>query len=67
MPIPALAIEGLQKSFGDKKALDGIDLHLSSGKVLALLAGFLIVLQQPSQTKLGSARSEWSWPKLAII
>ncbi|MGO2262234.1 ABC transporter ATP-binding protein [Halomonas sp.] len=37
MPIPALAIEGLQKSFGDKKALDGIDLHLSSGKVLALL------------------------------
>ena len=37
MPAPALVIEGLHKTFGDKKALDGIDLQLSSGKVLALL------------------------------
>lgn len=36
-PTAALAIEGLYKSFGDKIALDGIDLHLPQGKVLALL------------------------------
>ncbi|WP_447927734.1 ABC transporter ATP-binding protein [Vreelandella sp. EE27] len=34
---PTLVVEGIHKSFGDKKALEGIDLRLGQGKVLALL------------------------------
>ncbi|WP_447555025.1 ABC transporter ATP-binding protein [Vreelandella sp. EE22] len=37
MPNPALLIEGLHKAFNGKKALEGIDLQLAPGKVLALL------------------------------
>jgi ABC-2 type transport system ATP-binding protein len=34
---PAIAVTGLQKSFGDKVALDGIDLNLPEGTIFALL------------------------------
>ena len=34
---PVLQIEQLQKSFGDKRVLQGVDLQLSSGSVLGLL------------------------------
>ena len=34
---PAIAVTGLQKSFGDKVALDGIDLAVQEGTIFALL------------------------------
>ena len=34
---PAIAVTGLQKSFGDKVVLDGIDLHVQEGTIFALL------------------------------
>ncbi|MEC3980366.1 ATP-binding cassette domain-containing protein [Amycolatopsis sp. H20-H5] len=34
---PAVLIEGLRKSFGSKKALDGVDLEMAAGQVFALL------------------------------
>ncbi len=34
---PAVSIKGLRKSFGDKVVLDGIDLDIAAGTVLALL------------------------------
>jgi ABC-2 type transport system ATP-binding protein len=34
---PAIAVAGLRKSFGDKVVLDGIDLRVAAGTVLALL------------------------------
>src|SRR5437762_13969866 len=35
--IPAVAVEGLRKRFGDVVALDGIDFHVPAGTVLGLL------------------------------
>jgi len=34
---PAIAVTGLQKSFGDKVVLDGIDLNVEEGTIFALL------------------------------
>jgi ABC-type transporter Mla maintaining outer membrane lipid asymmetry ATPase subunit MlaF len=34
---PAILAEGLGKRFGEVRALDGVDLELPAGKVLALL------------------------------
>ncbi|MFI5986099.1 ATP-binding cassette domain-containing protein [Streptomyces sp. NPDC051555] len=34
---PAISVTGLTKSYGDKKVLDGIDLHVAPGTVFALL------------------------------
>jgi ABC-2 type transport system ATP-binding protein len=34
---PAIAVTGLQKSFGDKVVLDGIDLNVQEGTIFALL------------------------------
>ncbi|MFD7028831.1 ATP-binding cassette domain-containing protein [Streptomyces sp. NPDC059917] len=34
---PAISVTGLAKSYGDKKVLDGIDLHVAPGTVFALL------------------------------
>jgi ABC-2 type transport system ATP-binding protein len=34
---PAIAVTGLQKSFGDKVVLDGIDLTVQEGTIFALL------------------------------
>jgi ABC-2 type transport system ATP-binding protein len=34
---PAITVEGLVKSFGDVKALDGVDLEVATGSVLGLL------------------------------
>ncbi|HEX2266575.1 MAG TPA: ATP-binding cassette domain-containing protein, partial [Actinomycetota bacterium] len=34
---PAIVVEGLRKSYGEVKALDGIDLTVDSGQVFALL------------------------------
>jgi ABC-2 type transport system ATP-binding protein len=36
-PRPAIAVTGLQKSFGDKVVLDGIDLTVQEGTIFALL------------------------------
>jgi ABC-2 type transport system ATP-binding protein len=36
-PGPAIAVTGLQKSFGDKVVLDGIDLTVQEGTIFALL------------------------------
>jgi len=36
-PRPAIAVTGLQKSFGDKVVLDGIDLTVQEGAIFALL------------------------------
>jgi ABC-2 type transport system ATP-binding protein len=36
-PVPILQIEGLRKSYGSNVALDGIDLSLEPGSILALL------------------------------
>ena len=36
-PAPALLIEGLRKSYGDTRALDGVDLCVPAGTVLGLL------------------------------
>src|SRR5256885_5474817 len=37
MPEPAIATSGLTKSFGDVRALDGVDLEVPEGTVLGLL------------------------------
>ena len=34
---PALRVAGLRRAFDDKQALDGLDLHVDSGEVVALL------------------------------
>ena len=34
---PAIAVEGLVKSYGDVRALDGVDLQAAAGTVLGLL------------------------------
>ncbi|WP_446681578.1 ATP-binding cassette domain-containing protein, partial [Amycolatopsis halotolerans] len=34
---PAIRLEGLRKSFGAKKALDGVDLTMAAGQVFGLL------------------------------
>jgi ABC-2 type transport system ATP-binding protein len=36
-PDPAISVQGLVKSFGKVRALDGVDLHANSGTVLGLL------------------------------
>lgn len=36
-PMPILQINGLVKKFGDKVVLNGIDLHVEQGKVIAIL------------------------------
>ncbi|MFE1273426.1 ABC transporter, partial [Streptomyces sp. NPDC058758] len=37
MTNPAIAANGLRKSYGDKVVLDGVDLHIPAGSVFALL------------------------------
>uniref|UniRef100_UPI0004C6B117 ATP-binding cassette domain-containing protein n=1 Tax=Streptomyces globisporus TaxID=1908 RepID=UPI0004C6B117 len=37
MTTPAIAANGLRKSYGDKTVLDGIDLTVPAGSVFALL------------------------------
>src|SRR4051812_37359760 len=37
MPEPAIATSGLTKSFGDVRALDGVDLEVPQGTILGLL------------------------------
>src|SRR5688572_19746 len=37
IPVPAIAVTGLRRSYGSQVVLDGIDLHVPEGTVLALL------------------------------
>jgi ABC-type sugar transport system ATPase subunit len=36
-PAPLLRMEGIRKSFGAARALDGVDLRVNAGEVLALV------------------------------
>jgi putative spermidine/putrescine transport system ATP-binding protein len=36
-PIPAITLEGLEKTFGDVKAVDGIDLEIADGEFFSML------------------------------
>ena len=35
-PVPAIAVHGLRKSFGDKEAVAGVDLDIAAGSLAGL-------------------------------
>ncbi|MCX7935618.1 MAG: ATP-binding cassette domain-containing protein, partial [Planctomycetota bacterium] len=35
--MPILEVKGLQKSYGGRRVVDGVDLHVSRGEIVALL------------------------------
>ncbi len=38
-PVPKIAVSGLEKSFGDKRVLDGLDIACGSGESLVIIGG----------------------------
>ena len=39
LPVPKIAIHGLEKSFGRKRVLDGVDLTCGAGESLVVIGG----------------------------